>query len=212
MHHRLLGLSLAFAAFLGCSGPDPGAITFVERTRTDVPPSSSGGPALDGGGTGSSSGSTDGGSSGGPANPVFGDTAFVPGTAPQNANGANAAHGGTVEGKNCVQAGCHAAGGTAPVWAFGGTVYAAANGGATVANAEVRVTDPAGAMFGQAYTDANGNFWFEKTAGDIPANSRVGVRDATKSKIMSGTVAGVPGADCNASGCHGNAAMRVFLN
>lgn len=211
----LFGLLVGGAAALACSGPDPGALTFQERSRADQ--GSSGGTAsFDGGGSGeggTSSGGTDGGSSGGPVDPVFGTTAFAAGTAPQQANMAGGAnHNGNVEGKNCVSMGCHGGGSSAPLWAFGGTVYAAANGGATVAGAEVRVTDAAGNEFGHAYTDNNGNFWFEKVAGDIPANARVGVRDATKKNVMSGTVSGVTGGDCNASGCHGNTAMRVFLN
>lgn len=214
MDYRVVWLSgiVAGTAAAGsaCEAPDPGEVTFSERSKTESASGSSGVSPTDDGGSSSSSGGADGGGEGGAPDPVFGNEAFAPGNPGQNANGATATHGGTVEGKACMIAGCHLD--TGPKWGFGGTVYTALNGGTTVKNAEVRVTGPDGKTFGSAYTDDNGNFWFDGAGAKPPANSRVGVRNATKSMIMTGTVAGDTGADCNSAGCHGAAAMRIYLS
>lgn len=206
----LSGIVAGTATVAACEAPDPGEITFSER-QTDP-----GGGSSSGGSSGGSSGAvtTDGGSSdameGGPADPVFGNTNFQPGNPGENAN-AVASHAGQtpLEGKNCFQAGgCHNE--NAKKWGFAGTVYSAITGGATVKNAEVRVTGPDGTPIGSAYTDDNGNFWFDGPK--PPANSRVGVRDATKVKLMGGVVSGdATGAQCNSNACHGVATMRVYL-
>lgn len=214
MNFRVVWLSGIVAGTAGvgaCDAPDPGEITFAER-QTDPGGSSSGGSS------GGSSGSTptDGGSSGtteaGPSDPVFGNTNFQPGNPGQNANAVdNAQHMAEVplEGKNCFKAGgCHAE--NSKKWGFAGTVYSAITGGATVKNAEVRVSGPDGTLVGSAYTDDNGNFWFDGPK--PPANARVGVRDGTKVKIMGGVVSGdATGAQCNSNACHGLAAMRIYL-
>ena len=96
-----------------------------------------------------------------------------------------------------------------PTWGFAGTVYETINGGATVKNAEVRVSDAQGKLFASVYTDDNGNFWYE--GAKPPANSRVGVRNAAKKEVMVGVVAGDTGGACNAAACHGGAAMRIYL-
>lgn len=200
----VLFASLVAGALLAgsCSGPDPGAIEYRERLQSPV------------GGSSGTPGGTDGGGSSGeggpPPDPVFGTSTFAYVNPGQNANAANAAHQNTVEGKNCIQAGCHLDGNQP--WAFGGTVYTgAANSTTTATNVEIRVTAPNGTEFGHTYTDANGNFWLS-TAGRPPAGSRVGVRNATTKQLMVGTVEGNAGAGCNAGGtCHGNAAMRIYL-
>lgn len=203
---------LAFGCLLGgvlaCSSPDPGYLEFAERRGTLDPaavPSSTSNPG--------SSGSPDAGGTvdaGGPAgDAVFGTTTFAYQNPGQAANNADGAHGGTVEGKDCVVAGCHGNGGKP--WLFGGTVYNAATAGQTVAQAEVRIVDPTGKEVAKAYTDANGNFWFDKGALTIPANSKVGVRTATKVARMA-TPLGATGGGCNnAAGCHGTT-MRVYVN
>jgi hypothetical protein len=113
-----------------------------------------------------------------------------------------------LEGKNCfVAMGCHLE--NNKKWGFAGTVYGSITGGATVKNAEVRVTAPDGTMVGSVYTDDNGNFWFDGPK--PPPNSRVGVRDATKVKIMGGVVADTAGTQCNSNQCHGLPTMRIYL-
>lgn len=210
----LSGLVVGTAAVAGaCDAPDPGEITYSERSKAES--SSSGGGSSSSGASSSSSGAsggTDGGGSssgeGGAADPVFGTSQFAAGNPGQNANQVGDHAGQTpLEGKNCVVAGCHLD--NNKKWGFAGTVYAAATGGTTVKNAEVRVTGPDGATIGMTYTDDNGNFWYEGAR--PPANSRVGVRDGTKKAVMVGTVAGDSGAGCNAPACHGNAAMRIYL-
>lgn len=206
----VLGSATVAAA---CEAPDPGEVTFSERSRAESSSGASGQASSssgDGTSSSSSSGGADGGGEGGVADPVFGTEAFAAGNPGQNANGATGVHAGSVEGKDCMVAGCHLD--TGPKWGFGGTVYSAANGGTTVKNAEVRVTGPDGKTFGSAYTDDNGNFWFDGAGAKPPANSRVGVRDGTKVKLMVGTVAGDSGSACNSTACHGNGAMRIYLN
>jgi hypothetical protein len=191
-----------------CSGPDPGTIEFRERSRVEIGTSS---------GTTSSGGSSSG--EAGVADPVFGTTTFAPGAvgppapAGNRAGPASVQHMNTVVDKDCFQAGCH--GTTGPTWGFGGSVHVAATGGAPVAGAEVRVTGPDGTVYASTYTDADGNFWIDQpAAGPIPANSRVGVRNATAKQIMTGVVSGggATGAACNSGGtCHGGAMTKLFL-
>jgi hypothetical protein len=211
----LLTCAVLGAGVLGsataCSGPDPGAITFSERPGIPGEPQGS----TSSGSTGGTSGGTSGTSSGDPApgNDFFKEPFAYqdPGVA---ANNANAAHGGTVEGKDCVVAGCHL-GGAAP-WLFGGTVYSAAANGQTVAKAEVRIVGPDGTEVGKAYTDANGNFWME--AGDgktIPANSKVGVRrEGGGTKLMATPISNADaGCTANRANCHGTAAQgKVWVD
>lgn len=197
-----------FASVTACSGPDPGTITFAERPGSPgEPQGTSGGPS--GGGPSATP------DSGGPTDPIFGTSTMTwvdPGTA---ANGANAAHGGSVEGKDCAQAGCHLGGGEA--WLFGGTVYSTAQGGATVARAEIKVVGPDGAEVGKAYTDANGNFWVRPQGAmtSIPAGSRVGVRreGGAGTKMMATPLSNADaGCNANRGNCHGTAATgRVYV-
>jgi hypothetical protein len=202
----LSGIVVGTATAAACDAPDPGEITFTER-QTDP----GGGGSTSGGSTsgGSSGAATDGGSSGTPdaaKDPVF-SVAFSPGNPGQNANDVaeHPAAEKPLEGKNCFKAGgCHAE--NDKKWGFAGTVYSAITGGATVKNAQVVVANPDGTQFASVYTDDQGNFWYE--GAKPPANARVGVRDATKSKTMGGVVAGDPGGQCN---CHGASAMRVYL-
>ncbi len=207
----VLGTATVAAA---CDAPDPGEVTYSERSKAESSSGTSGQASSSGSsGSTSSSGGDGGGSSsgeGGAADPVFGTSQFAAGNPGQNANGAAGDHGGTVEGRDCIVAGCHVDKG--PKWGFGGTVYSAANGGGTVKNAEVRVTGPDGKTFGMAYTDDNGNFWFDGAGAKPPANSRAGVRNGTKVKLMAGTVAGDSGSACNSTACHGNTAMRIYLD
>ncbi len=198
----------ALASSTACSGPDPGAITFAERQSqaTGEPQSSSGtsgtsGTNADGGGT----------ESGAPADPVFGTTAFTYVDPGVTANDANDAHAGTVEGKDCIVAGCHLDG--AKPWVFGGTVYSTAQGGATVPKAEIKIVGPNGAEVGTTYTDANGNFWLEKAGTTIPAGSRVGVRKEGGKAMLMATPLQPTDAGCSANraNCHGTPATgRVY--
>jgi hypothetical protein len=205
----LSGIVAGTATAAACDAPDPGEITFSER-QTDPGGSSSGGGSS-GGSSGSST--TDGGGSSGTdgsaKDPVF-SVAFSPGTPGQNANDVaeHPAAEKPLEGKNCFKAGgCHAE--NNHKWGFAGTVYSTINGGATVKNANVVVANPDGTQFASVYTDDQGNFWYE--GAKPPANGRVGVRDATKSKTMGGIVAGDPGGQCNSGGCHGAGTMRIYL-
>lgn len=192
----------SLAALTACTAPDPGAITFAER------PSSSGGePPI---GTGGTDGGGDTGAGG--ANTVFGTTplAYVnPGVA---ANNADVTHAGTVEGKDCQTTGCHLDG--PKVWVYGGTLYGAQGGGATVAKGEIKIIGPNGAEIGSAYTDANGNFWLEKVGTTIPAGSKVGVRKegGGAPRMMDAPLQ--PGdSGCSKAGtCHGGTQGKVYAD
>jgi hypothetical protein len=127
------------------------------------------------------------------------------------ANGANSAHAGTVEGKNCIQAGCHLDG--QKPWLFGGTVYSAAKNGTVVPKAEIKMVGPDGAEIAKAYTDNNGNYWFEKKDKTVPAGARVGVRKEGGSPgIMTAALQPADsGCSKTEANCHGTEATgRVF--
>lgn len=208
----------ALASATACSGPDPGALTFEERPGSPGEPqgsSSNGSSGATSGGATSSGGTSSGTTtdSGAAADPIFGAAPMKwenPGVA---ANGANAAHGGTVEGKDCVQAGCHLGGGKA--WLFGGTVYSAAQNGTTVGKAEIKIVGPDGAEVGKAYTDANGNFWLEAQGKTIPAGSKVGVRreGGTGTRVMATPLSNTDaGCSANRANCHGTAGTgKVYV-
>lgn len=187
-----------------CSGPEPGLATFKAGTIESASPASSSTSS-----GGSSSG--DAGTGSGSIDPIFGSDTFTYTDPGQTADGHQGTHFGQtpLEGKNCVSSGCHLD--KSPQWAFAGTVYAAVGGGATVAQAEVRVVGPDGKEFGRAYTDANGNFWFAN-ASRPPTGSKVGVRKAgSASKAMSTTIDGTSGAQCNAGSCHGSTTLRIYV-
>ena len=197
----------ALASSTACSGPDPGAITFAERE------SQGGGEPQSSSGTSGTSG-TPAGDDGGTVDPIFGTTPFAYQDPGVKANEV-ASHGGSVEGRNCADTGCHVTGGAAAgkLWVFAGTVYSTAQGGAVVPKAEVRVVGPDGTEVGSAYTDENGNFWFEKDGATIPANSKVGVRrEGGKPMQMAALLQPDDrGCSANRANCHGTAATgRVY--
>ena len=199
----------AVASSTACSGPDPGAITFSERqsqSTGDTPGGTSGTSGTSG--TGADGG---GGADSTAPDPIFGTTPFAYEDPGVTANNANAAHAGTVEGKNCIEAGCHQGG--AKPWVFAGTVYSAAQNGQVVPKAEVKVVGPNGEAIGSAYTDANGNFWLENANVTIPAGSKVGVRKEGGTPRAMATLLQPADSGCSANraNCHGTAVTgRVF--
>jgi len=208
----VLGMGVVASA-TACSAPDPGAISFSERPGGGTSDTASGkqggtpggttsgGPTTDGGGTTEAGGTT--------SDPIFGTSTFAWEDPGVTANNANAAHNNTVEGKNCIQAGCHLGG--AKPWAFGGTVYSAAQNGQTVPKAEVRIVKPDGTEYGHAYTDANGNFWLEM-ATPFPDGSKVGVRkEGGTSAGHMATLLKPDSNGCSATGtCHGGGTGKVW--
>ncbi len=197
----------ALASSTACSGPDPGAITFAERQSQGTSETQSSSGTSGTGGDGGSSGTAP------TTDPVFGTTAFAYEDPGVEANKANDAHGGSVEGRNCADTGCHTEGGAAAgkQWLFAGTVYTAPTNGQTVPKAEIKMVGPNGEEIGSAYTDKNGNFWLEK-AGPIPAGSKVGVRkEGGKATHMVATLGpGDGGCSANKLNCHGTAQGRVW--
>jgi hypothetical protein len=197
----------ASASVTACTGPDPSAITFSERPGEDAPADPPEGSSTSSGSSGEAP------PPGGEADPIFGATTLQ-WTDPGLVANTQAIHGGPVEGKDCVVAGCHL-GGTKP-WLMGGTIYNAAQNGTTVAKAEIRIVGPDGAEVAKAYTDANGNYWLGAAEGvTIPANSKVGVRrEGGAGTKMMATALGPTDSGCNANraNCHGTAATgKVFV-
>lgn len=214
----LLTLALGGAVIAAaCSGPDPGAITFSERQRGissgDTGSSGSSGTGDGGASDGGSSG-TDGGSSGGPVNAFTGAPAYAQPASTDPSD--NAAHGGdgNPAGQDCM--GCHGPnGGAGNKWGIGGTVYTNGMGAAPVANAEIRIVDPTGKEIAKTYSNADGNFWVDAAAiaGGIPNGSKVGVRNAARTRLMSTALTGNDDGGCQKGGCHVQGGVgRVYLD
>lgn len=211
----LLTLALGGAVIAAaCSGPDPGAITFSERQRgitSGDAGGSSGDP--DGGGT-TEAGVDGGGSSGGPVNAFTGAPAYAQPASTDPSD--NAAHGGdgNPAGQDCM--GCHGPnGGAGNKWGLGGTVYTNGMGAAPVANAEIRIVDPTGKEIAKTYSNADGNFWVESGSlqGGIPSGSKVGVRNAARTRLMSTALTGNDDGGCQKGGCHEQGGIgRVYLD
>jgi hypothetical protein len=221
-YRGLIVLSACLAAGMvpllpACKGPDPGAISFEERPTSssgDNETSSSGGSSgaatTDGGGTTTDSGGATGGDA------VFKTEAFKAGTAEQIVN--DQTHGAEtkpMEGKECGKGGCHGDPGAAgPKWAAGGTVYNTINGGKLDAalkdKVEIRIIKPDGTEVGTFYPDADGNFYCSITD-PLPDGCKVAIRtDTTPAKVMSATIGGATGSNCNSAACHGAAANRIY--
>lgn len=195
--------ALVGAAFLGssgCTSPDPGSVVYAPREG-------SGGTGVSGGNGGGGGGGGDGGGGGGvPTDTVF-KTAFAYTDPGRTANGASTQHQGTVVGKDCSQSTCHGTGGAGPNWSFAGTLYAA-GGQTTIAKGEVKVVNADGTDFGSAYTDADGNFWYE--GGALPAGSKVAVRADGITTIMHMATPLQPansGCSSATANCHGTTAQ-----
>jgi len=116
------------------------------------------------------------------------------------ANTANAAHGGTVVGKNCMVGGCHLGG-----FGFGGTVFGPGASTTGVPGVEIRIVHGDGTTV-VTYTDIDGNFWSPATA-PVVSGARLGIRNATSSKER---LSPVPNGACAAAGCH-DGTMRIRL-
>lgn len=197
-------IAMIAGASAACSGPDSGSISYAERSS-----SATGGDQGDTKNTTNATVPSDSGKNTTPTNLPFGDSKFAAGTPPNGPAKGKTTH--TMNATNdpsgveCMA--CHTA-----TFAFGGTVYSKMDGtGTRVAGAQVVVSGPDGRVFATAYSDADGNFWIDNTGQPMPAKSRVGVRDGTKSKVMNGEIGGAEGAKCNNATCHGNAALRVYL-
>jgi len=200
-----------------CKGPDPGAITFEERPGSGESNNTGGSTSSTSGtvATSTSGAAGDGGTTTS-GDPVFKAEAFKAGTADQVVNAQT--HGNEpkpMEGKECGKGGCHGDPGAAgPKWAAGGTVYGDINGakfdGATAGNTEIRIVKPDGTEVGTFYPDADGNFYCNITD-PLPDGCKVAIRtDKAPAKVMSATIGGPTGANCNSAACHGAAANRIF--
>ncbi len=193
-----------------CSAADPGTLNFTERPRG--PAGDLAGPGVDQG-PGSDAGIAPD-STADAAEPVTaftGAPAYMAGTAKgsslKTGSHPNGTPAGNPAGLDCKT--CHVAGGTAgdKVWGISGTVYNTVSGNAPVPQAEVRLVDATGKELAKVYSDALGNFW--SNAITVPAGAKVGVRNATATKVMVAPLTTQDGG-CQKAGCHA-APQRIFL-
>jgi hypothetical protein len=103
-------------------------------------------------------------------------------------------------GQDCQS--CHAAGGGAPTFTIGGTLYSAVSGGTAVTGGTINVTDAAGKTV-KLVSAKNGNFW-STAALTFPVKVNASLCPATVP--MSATVGG--NGACN--NCH-NSTFRVHV-
>lgn len=145
-------------------------------------------------------GTLDAGSDAGPTNAFTGAGAYTSKTGTSARKNAHNFAGNTPTTNPAKQAclGCHVAGGAAPAFSFGGTVFKDTAGTMPASNVEIRVRDLAGNAV-SVYSDADGNFYYSGAFG-FPAHT--GARDGTTTKLMST----LPGnGNCNSNVCHGGA-------
>ena len=228
-HRAVLALAMLSGAVLigstfSCSAADPGTVNFSERPKGQTGDLTSGGTSgvtpADGGSSGTPEAGVDGGSTSGQPVTAFTGAPAYDGAGTANGTSLNGGHnfaGSTPVtnpvGQNCMD--CHKAGGAAAGAIFGiaGTVFNTAAGAAPVAKAEVRIVDAAGKELSKVYSDVNGNFWSDTIVGGVPGGSKVGVRNATVTKLMS-TALTTQDAGCQKAGCHVVGAAtpgRIFL-
>lgn len=131
------------------------------------------------------------------AGPFTGGTPS-PGVAKGNADHLSFA-GGDPAGSKCFD--CHAN------FAFAGTLYKDENGTARVAGAQVLVRRPNGTSL-TTFTDSDGNFWYPGSVADVPAGSRVAIRNATDQADQLSTISS---GSCVSNGCHGSTTPKVHL-
>jgi len=213
----LLGATVLACVMASCSAADPSTVNFGERPRGQTGDLAGGGPAsTDGGPTGSSgSPRAEAGTDGGGATITVFDPAKAYNAAGlavgTSLNVAKHPNQGNPAGVNCMD--CHGEAAVAPTpkWGIAGTVYTTAAGTAVVAKAEVRVVDGAGKELALVYSDEKGNFWSDTIVGGLPPGSKVGVRNATVTKLMS-TALAPKDSGCQQSLCHvAGSQGRVFL-
>jgi len=211
-----LALPLVMLA-LSCASADPESDLLKRPTGTGTgtgnpaTSSDSGTPGADGSTPGPSP-TTPPGSDGGPTptpdastpppvNAFTGAPAYVA-TTGRNARKNDHGNGGNAAKLACL--GCHRAGGNAPIWFAGGTVFTSAAGTTPAAQVEVRFRDATGKA-ASTYTDADGNFYLTPgQANGLTFPLQVAARDATTVRPM---VTMLPNGDCSSSACHGAAAV-----
>jgi hypothetical protein len=108
-------------------------------------------------------------------------------------------------GQDCMQAGCHAAGGEGPTFSVGGTVYTDALGAAPQVGATITIRDSIGIEVNLP-TQQNGNFY---SAAQLtpPLTTYVSECPGIIHMVSSATAA------CNSGGCHDGVAAtgRIYL-
>lgn len=172
------------------SGTAPGADGSTPGPSPTTPPGSDGGPTP-----------TPDASTPPPVNAFTGAPAYVATTgrnARKNAHG----NGGNPAKLACLS--CHRAGGNAPTWFAGGTVFTSAAGTTPAPQVEVRFRDATGKA-ASTYSDADGNFYLTPgQANGLAFPLQVAARDATTVRPM---VTMLANGDCSAAACHGGATV-----
>lgn len=214
---RIAALAACAAALAACSAPDPGVEYLYidgERSYTMSGDASARAPASASRSPGNDAGPITTTEGGAPSAGVFTNaTPFDPAAPAQPAQSATQRHAGQqgapqAPGSRDACLNCHTTGGTAPAFAFGGTVV---SGGQPLANAEIRVVNANGIEVGRAKSGADGNFWLVGGGNrTIAAGALTGVRNATKVMLMAGPIGD---GNCNAGGaCHGGTQGAIRLD
>jgi hypothetical protein len=180
----LLAMLLVLAA---CSGAGTELSTVVAGSESAPANGSSSGNGSDAGA------SSEGGAASQPGiDPFAGAPAFATQTGSASHNA----------GKACVASGCHlTAGGLAPQFLVGGTVYADYLGTKPAPGVEVRVVDGAGHAT-SVYSGPEGNFYVAApSAGGLTFPLSVGARDGTTTRPMITSLVSTS-ASCGQTGCH----------
>jgi hypothetical protein len=213
--HLAAMAAMVSALLCACSGPDPAAIEFRDRTPINGGPpigssgGSSGGVAGDAGATGGGEGGAGDGAAAG--DPVVGAMPYAAAPPTGNKhNGGGQAPNPLINTTDCMS--CHAGGGPKK-FLTGGVVYQTKAANTKAANVEVWITD--GATKFKVNTDTDGAFWFVPGAGGapatLPAAAKTSIRGSDGKIVPMGNL-GVGGKGCNDGACHANANPgKIFL-
>jgi hypothetical protein len=147
---------------MGANTGGMGANTGGMGANTGGMGANTGGMGANTGGMGANTGGMSG-TTGGAKNAFTDAPAYVKGKALRESANPRHAGGASNAKQNCL--GCHTRGGNNPkVWLFAGTIYETAAGTTPAVGAEVRLVTAAGTELGKAYSDNDGNFFFEGNA------------------------------------------------
>lgn len=189
--------AVGIATGVGCSAPDPGTLTYGspgsgqtggntntgKDSGTSTPPPNNNPPPVADAGTG---GTGNGGVDAAPP-PASGGGDFLGETTPYASNlpGTSAkdlhkqlSQPQQTPGQPCMS--CHGKSGPGLEFLAAGFVGA----GTGTADVEVRVWSAASKAGASAHTDEDGYFWIKPAAGAVTAPFQVGLRDATRKKLM----------------------------
>jgi hypothetical protein len=167
---------------MGANTGGMGANTGGMGANTGGMGANTGGMGANTGGMGANTGGMSG-TTGGAKNAFTDAPAYVKGKALRESANPRHAGGASNAKQNCL--GCHTRGGNNPkVWLFAGTIYETAAGTTPAVGAEVRLVTAAGTELGKAYSDNDGNFFFEGNAQFPATGVLAGARNGPTPGLM----------------------------